>query len=111
MDHPPLDRVFAALADPARRAMIEQLCTRSRSVKELAEPMGMRLPSAVKHLKVLEEGGLVVSRKAGRVRTYQISPMGFSAIDSWVAQRQAALSAAFDRLDRAIAEFPEGDRT
>lgn len=91
--------------------MIEQLCMRSRSVKELAEPMGMRLPSAVKHLKVLEEGGLVVSRKAGRVRTYQISPMGFSAIDSWVAQRQAALSAAFDRLDRAIAEFPEGDRT
>jgi DNA-binding transcriptional ArsR family regulator len=109
MNHAPLDRIFTALADPARRAMVERLCAHSRSVKELAEPMGMGMPSAVKHLKVLEDGGLVVSHKAGRVRTYAISPTAFRIVNDWVAQRQTAMNAAFDRLDQAIADFPEED--
>jgi DNA-binding transcriptional ArsR family regulator len=67
----------------------------------------MGLPSAVKHLKVLEEGGIVVSNKVGRVRTYEISQTAFSMINKWVAERQAAMNAAFNRLDQAIAEFPE----
>jgi DNA-binding transcriptional ArsR family regulator len=102
-----LDRIFIALADPGRRAMVERLCARPASVKELAEPFGMRLPSALKHLRVLEGGGIVVSRKVGRVRTYAISPMAFSTINEWVAQRQTAMNAAFDRLEKALAEFPE----
>jgi DNA-binding transcriptional ArsR family regulator len=103
----PLDRIFTALADPGRRAMIEHLCARPASVKELAEPIGMRLPSALKHLNMLENGGIVVSHKVGRVRTYKISPTAFNVINEWLAQRQAAMSAAFDRLEQAIAEFPE----
>ena len=102
-----LDRTFAALADPNRRAIVERLCTRPASVKELAEPIGMRLPSALKHLRVLEEGGIVVSNKVGRVRTYEISPAAFSMINKWVAERQAAMNVAFNRLEQAIAEFPE----
>jgi len=107
MEAAPLDRMFAALADPGRRAMVERLCAHPASVKELADPAGMRLPSALKHLRVLEDGGLVVSRKIGRVRTYEISPAAFSVIDKWIAQRQAAVNAAFDRLEQVIAEFPE----
>jgi len=87
--------------------MVERLCARPASVGQIAEPAGMRLPSALKHLRVLEDGGILVSRKVGRVRTYEISPTAFSVINQWIAQRQAAMSAAFDRLERAIAEFPE----
>ena len=87
--------------------MVERLCARPASVRQLAEPAGMRLPSALKHLRVLEDGGIVASRKVGRVRTYEISPMAFSVINKWIAKRQAAMNAAFDRLERAIAELPE----
>jgi DNA-binding transcriptional ArsR family regulator len=102
-----LDRLFVALADPSRRAMVERLCRAPASVKELAEPFDMRLPSAVKHLKVLEESGIVVSRKSGRVRTYAVDPDGLAAIQDWVGRRKAAINAGFDRLERAIAENPE----
>lgn len=87
--------------------MVERLCARPLSVKELAGPAGMRLPSALKHLKVLEDGGIVISNKVGRVRTYEISPTTFGIIDEWIAQRQAAMNAAFDRLEQAITELPE----
>lgn len=110
METTALDRMFVALADPGRRAMVERLCARPASVKELAEPAAMRLPSALKHLRVLEDGGIVVSHKVGRVRTYEISPAAFSIINNWIAQRQAAMNAAFERLDRAIAEFPEENK-
>lgn len=102
-----LDRIFTALADPGRRAMVERLCTGPASVKALAGPVGMRLPSALKHLRVLEEGGIVVSRKAGRTRTYEICPTAFSLVNGWIATRRATMNAAFDRLERAIAELPE----
>ncbi|ODT16755.1 MAG: transcriptional regulator [Kaistia sp. SCN 65-12] len=107
MDAATLDRVFSALADPGRRRMVERLCRHPASVKELAEPAGMGLPSALKHLRVLEEGGIVVSSKAGRVRTYAIHPTAFGAIQHWVREREAALNASFDRLERAMLEFPE----
>lgn len=87
--------------------MVERLCARPASVTELAEPAGMRLPSALKHLQMLEEGGIVVSRKVGRVRTYAISPPAFRVIHDWVAERQSAMQAAFDRLEQAIRDFPE----
>lgn len=110
MDSSTLDRVFSALADPGRRGMVERLCRHPASVKELAGPAGMALPSALKHLRVLEEGGIVVSSKTGRVRTYAISPTAFGAIQHWVAQREAMLNASFDRLERAILAFPEEEQ-
>lgn len=105
-----LDRIFLALADPGRRGMIEQLARGPATVKQLAAPANMRLPSAVKHLKVLEEGGIVASNKAGRTRTFTMRPDAFSPMKDWVRQREAALNAAFDRLVQAIAAFPEEDK-
>ena len=87
--------------------MVEQLSKGPATVKELAKPAKMRLPSAVKHLKVLEDGGIVVSRKVGRTRTYRIRPAALRAIDAWVRQREAALNAAFDRLVQAMHDIPK----
>ena len=104
-----LDRIFLALADPNRRAMVERLSAGPATVKQLAEPARMRLPSAVKHLKVLEDGGIVVSQKVGRTRTYRMQSSAFRPVNDWVRQREAAMNAAFDRLAQAMRDFPEGD--
>jgi DNA-binding transcriptional ArsR family regulator len=77
------------------------------SVKQLAAPAGMRLPSAVKHLKVLEDGGIVVSRKVGRTRTYSIEASALRTIGDWARNREAAWNAAFDRLADAMQETLE----
>lgn len=105
----PLDRLFLALADPGRRGMVEQLSRGPATVKELAGPANMRLPSALKHLKVLEDGGMVVSRKIGRTRTYAMRPQALAPMRAWMREREAALNAAFDRLAQAMADMPEGD--
>jgi len=105
----PLDRLFLALADPGRRGMVEQLSRGPATVKELARPANMRLPSALKHLRVLEEGGVVASRKIGRTRTYAMRSEALAPIKDWMREREAALNAAFDRLAQAIAEMPEED--
>jgi DNA-binding transcriptional ArsR family regulator len=104
-----LNAVFHALSDDRRRDMVARLSRQAMTVSELAEPVAMRLPSAVKHLAVLEAGGLVISSKVGRVRTYRIKPKAFSAIARWIEQRQTAMNAGFDRLEQAIADFPEDD--
>lgn len=104
-----LDRVFHALADPSRLAMVELLSRGPASVKELAEPFDMALPSVMKHLKVLEEGHLVSSKKTGRVRIYRIEPRALAAIDRWVSQRRAAWNERFDRLDQLLAEEDDPD--
>ncbi|MBY5989690.1 ArsR/SmtB family transcription factor [Roseovarius atlanticus] len=106
-DDPALDALFHALSDPRRRDMVARLSRDPMSVKELAEPLGMRLPSAVKHLAVLESGGLVVSEKEGRVRTYRMKTEAFDRVRRWIEQREIELSAAFDRLEQAISDFPE----
>lgn len=94
-----LDRMFHALSDPQRRGMIDQLAGGAASVKELAAPHAMALPSAVKHLKVLEDGGLVESEKTGRVRTYRIRADALDRIERWVDERKRQLGAQFDRLE------------
>jgi DNA-binding transcriptional ArsR family regulator len=104
---PGLDRVFHALGDPTRLAIVERLSRGPASVSELAGPTGMALPSVMKHLKVLEEGRLVRSSKTGRVRSYRIEPRAFAAIDRWVARRRATWNDRFDRLDQMLAEDKE----
>jgi DNA-binding transcriptional ArsR family regulator len=99
-----MDRLFAALADANRRAMVDQLSRGPASVSDLAKPLALRLPSAVKHLAVLEAGGLVASDKAGRVRTYRIAPDAFSGLEAWVAERKAAWHRQFDALDALLNE-------
>lgn len=105
-----LDRMFLALADPGRRVMVESLSSGSSTVTRLAQRANMRMPSAVKHLKVLEEGGLVTSRKVGRERTYQLRVDAMQTIGEWARRREAAWHAAFDRLATAMDEIREEER-
>ena len=100
----PLDRLFVALADGSRRAMIDRLSRGPATVSELARPLDMALPSALKHLAVLEAGGVVRSDKVGRVRTYRIRPDAFSGLEAWVAARKATWNRQLDRLEHFLAE-------
>jgi len=99
-----LDKAFAALADPARRAMVERLARGPATVSELAAPLPMSLAGAMLHLKVLEESGLVTSRKKGRVRTCRIDPKMLGAAERWVAERRALWESRLDRLGQFLGE-------
>jgi DNA-binding transcriptional ArsR family regulator len=101
---PSPERVFHALGDPTRTAMIERLTRGPASVSELARPLPMSLSAVVQHLAVLETCGLVSSRKAGRVRTCRIEPAALHAAEDWVAQRRALWEASFDRLAEYLAK-------
>jgi DNA-binding transcriptional ArsR family regulator len=102
-----LDRVFQALADPCRRGFVMRLARGAASVTELAEPAEVQMPAVLKHLRVLEESGIVVSEKVGRVRTYRMRPHAFREISGWIEQREAEMGAAFDRLAELMADVPE----
>lgn len=103
------DRVFHALADPYRRQFVERLAKGPRTVSELAAPADVGLPAVLKHLRILEDGGIVISEKVGRVRTYRMQTAGFALINQWIEQRQAEMNRAFDRLTALMAEMPEED--
>ena len=99
-----LDLAFQALADPARRGMLERLTLGPASVSELARPFDMSLSAIVQHLKVLEAGGLVRTEKVGRVRTCQIEPAALSAAEGWINQRRTTWERRFDRLEQYLNE-------
>jgi len=93
-----LDTVFHALADPTRRAVIQQLGRGSATVSELAAPFDMALPSFMKHIGVLEASGLIGSEKVGRVRTCTIKPKKLAAADTWLDEQRALWEGRADRL-------------
>ena len=93
-----LDRLFQALADPARRAMVERLSRGPAAVSELAKPLPMSLPAAMQHLGVLEAAGLVRSEKSGRVRTCAIQPQALSLAEQWINSRRVEWEHRLDRL-------------
>jgi DNA-binding transcriptional ArsR family regulator len=99
---PDLDRLFHALADPARRAIIERLTRGPAPVTELAWPLPMSLPSAMQHLSVLEAAGLVHSEKVGRVRTCTIEPRALSQAEQWINARRIEWEHRLDRLDEYL---------
>ena len=105
---PRLDRVFQALADPTRRAVVERLCQGPAAVSELARPFRMALPSFSQHLDVLEGCGLVRSRKAGRVRTYRLAPAPLKAAETWMTTRRALWERRLDQLDAYLDELKKG---
>src|SRR5690349_8854127 len=84
-----LNRVFHSLSDPTRRAVLERLSSGPAAVSELAQPFGMSLPSFLQHLEVLEDCGLVKSRKAGRVRTYELTPQPLQTAEGWLGNQRA----------------------
>ena len=97
-----LDRAFQALSDPVRRGMLARLSRGPASVSELAQPFRISLPAVLQHLKSLEDSGLVRSRKAGRVRTYQVSPEPLKAAESWMAEQRASWEGRLDRLEEYV---------
>jgi DNA-binding transcriptional ArsR family regulator len=104
-----LDLTFHALADPARRAMVERLSRGPASVSELAQPLAMSLPAVVQHLAVLQASGLVASEKVGRVRTCRMEPAAMSLAEHWINQRRTDWEARLDRLGDYLKQHPQGD--
>ena len=79
-----VDRAFAALGDPTRRAILERLGSGSATISELAEPFGMSLTGMKKHIRLLEEANLVVTEKVGRTRRCTLAPSAFEGISTWM---------------------------
>ena len=100
-----LNLLFHALADPTRRAVLQQLGQGPASVKDLANPFDMALPSFMQHLNVLERGGLVRSHKKGRVRTFEVVPSRFAEARTWLEKQQALWEGRLDRLDDVLREM------
>ncbi len=104
-----LDLTFHALADPARRAMVERLSRGPASVSELAQPLAMSLPAVVQHLAVLQASGLVSSEKVGRVRTCRMEPAAMSLAEQWINRRRTDWEARLDRLGDYLKQHPQGE--
>jgi len=100
----PVDRVFHALADPARRIMVERLSRGPASVSELAQPLDMSMPAVMQHLKILEASGLVRSAKQGRVRTCHIQRPALQSVERWINERRATWERRLDRLGDFLTE-------
>lgn len=110
--HPPTatsDQVFHALGDASRRAIVAQLGHGPASVSELARPLPISLAAVVQHVKVLETGGLVTTRKQGRVRTCHLVPDALLEAERWLAQRRALWEGRLDRLEALMSARPPGD--
>lgn len=91
-------RVFHALSDPTRRAILDRLSAGPTSVSRLAEPLGITLTAVAQHLQILEEGGLARTEKNGRVRTCRIEPTGFDLLTRWIADHRTLWEKRLDRL-------------
>jgi DNA-binding transcriptional ArsR family regulator len=102
-----LDRIFQALADPTRRAVLERLSSGPAPTSELAEPFKMTLPSFSQHLEVLENCGLVRSRKKGRVRTYQLAPQPLKVAEHWMVRQRTVWERRLDQLDDYLEDLKE----
>ncbi len=100
---PNLDSAFAALADPTRRAILARLALGETTVMELAEPFEMTQPAVSRHLRVLEEAGLILRRVEGTKRPCRLAPDATREIDAWLDMLRKGLSANYDRLDSVLA--------
>jgi len=107
--NPDIDRIFHALGDSTRRAIMEKLSAGPISVSQLAAPLDVTLAAVVQHLQILEDSGLVQTEKVGRVRTCRIEPAGLSAAERWIADRRSMWERRLDRLGDLLAEPGESD--
>jgi DNA-binding transcriptional ArsR family regulator len=107
---PNIDRVFHALGDATRRAIVLKLSQGPISVSRLAAPLDITLAAVVQHVQVLEASGLGKTEKLGRVRTCSIEPDGLSAAEQWIANLRSMWESRLDRLGDLLAE-PEEDST
>jgi DNA-binding transcriptional ArsR family regulator len=101
--------MFHALADATRRGMLERLGRGPATVSELAAPFAMSLPAVVQHLQVLEQSGLVSTRKVGRVRTCQLEPGALQQVERWIEARRLEWEHKLDRLGACLDDTAEGE--
>ena len=103
-----IDRLFHALGDPTRRAMLDRLSAGPLSVSALAAPLGITLTAVAQHLQILEECGLAHTEKLGRVRTCRIEPTGFNALEQWIHDHRSVWERRLDRLGALLEEEDQG---
>ncbi len=99
-----IDRVFHALGDPTRRAILEKVSEGPVSVSSLAKPLRITLAAVVQHVQVLEKSGLVHTTKLGRVRTCRMEARGLTIIEQWINARRSLWERRLDRLGDLLAE-------
>jgi DNA-binding transcriptional ArsR family regulator len=95
-----LSGIFQALSDPTRRAVLGRLGRGPASISELAKPFDMALPSFMKHIRLLEDSGLIGTRKEGRVRTCAIRKKPFAMVEAWLSTQRAIWEGRTDRLEQ-----------
>ncbi|MCW2953840.1 MAG: helix-turn-helix transcriptional regulator [Conexibacter sp.] len=102
VQHPQIDRTFAALADPTRRSVLERLGQGSATITELAEPFGISLTGMKKHVLVLEDAELVVTEKVGRARRCSLGPRRLDDVQAWVETYRRMLDERLDRFGELL---------
>lgn len=103
-----LDKIFHALADPTRRAMVQLLSGQERTVTELAAPFQISLAASSKHIKVLEEAGLINRTVKGRTHTCRLDPKSLAAATKWLHYYERFWNVQFDALERVLSR-PDTD--
>ncbi|MGV3616757.1 MAG: ArsR/SmtB family transcription factor [Fimbriimonas sp.] len=106
----PLSATFAALADPTRRAILARLASGETSVKELAKPFDMTLPAITKHLKVLENAGLIARSRDAQWRPCRLEAAPLRDVAGWVEEYRRFWDESFDRLDEYLRELQAKER-
>lgn len=106
-----VDASFAALSDPTRRGVLEQLGHTEASISELADSFHMTLTGMRKHVGVLEQAGLVTTRKVGRVRTCRLGSHSLEEEAAWLEQHRRLWAARFDELDKVVDELKSKEKS
>jgi DNA-binding transcriptional ArsR family regulator len=106
-----LDQVFGALSDATRRSIIMRLCDGEASVGELAKPFEMALPSLMKHIRILENSGLVASEKTGRVRMCALEPKALATVEVWLAAQREIWAQRLNRLETYVEKLKKEERS
>jgi DNA-binding transcriptional ArsR family regulator len=105
MDTDHLSTTFAALADPTRRAILARLAAGESSVNQLAEPFNISLPAISRHLKVLENAGLITRGREAQWRPCRLNPEQLKTVDTWLDDYRRFWEDSFDRLDEYLQEL------
>lgn len=106
-----LDASFAALSDATRRGVLEQLGRSDASITDLAEKFDITLAGMMKHVGVLEQAGLVTTRKVGRVRTCQLGPRRLEEATAWLETYRRRWDARFDELEKVVEELTRKEKS
>ncbi len=109
MQEAQLNRVFGALADPTRRAILARLSKGEATVNEIAAPIPMSLPSVSKHLKVLEAAGLISRGREAQWRPCRLEPIALKAVDGWLERYRQHWEESFDKMEAYIDALRKGE--